>query len=206
MAHITSILRVVLTFGFLTGGTLLADQKWIPAGEFKAGGDGKLAAYNGPVSACRIVCTEGSIIVNTFIVIEGAKKSPISVGVRIPAGSSHTIPLPGAPRNVTGFRISDNARGRYRLEVLKPGGKGKEKRAEEASGKEEKKEAKSDLFNDLLEAFSSDDGEKAASPAPAQPAPPPSAQAPVKPSPPPPPPPPPPPSGGGSGGDKLPWE
>ncbi len=93
--------------------------KWISIGEFQAGGDGKVAAYNGPVSVCRIVCTDGSVIVNTVIVLEGQKKTPISVGVRIPAGQMHEIVLPGGHRTVTGFRISDNARGKYRLEVLK---------------------------------------------------------------------------------------
>ncbi|MFO7536128.1 MAG: hypothetical protein R6X19_10700 [Kiritimatiellia bacterium] len=142
----------------------LGAPKWIPVGDFQAGGAGKLAAYNGTVSACRLVCTEGSVIVNTCIVIEGNKKTPISLGVRIPAGQMHEFALPDGPRAVTGFRISDNARGKYRLEVLKrgsnkSGGNGK------ATADNTKKKDKN-FLDEIMEALPSGETETASRPAP----------------------------------------
>lgn len=191
--------------------------KWVSVGEFQAGGEGKVAAYSGPVTACRIVCTEGSIIVNTFIVIEGNKKTPISVGVRIPAGQMHEIQLPDGPRNVTGFRISDNARGKYRLEVLKRGaGKGGGAAGAGAadSGKTKKK-ATSNVMDVLAPLFGGEPAvettpapvpsspEPQAAPPPVAPATPPPVKVPDAPATPKTPPAQP---GGTTGVDKLPWE
>lgn len=157
-------LWLALAVGWMTLSTALAgnNNKWVAIGEFQAGGEGKVAAYSGPVSVCRLVCTEGSIIVNTFIILEGNKKTPISVGVRIPAGQMHEITLPGGPRNVTGFRVSDNARGKYRLEVQKSGS-GKDDSA--PANAKKKKKGKNDLL-DNLNLLLGDTPEGEAAPAP----------------------------------------
>jgi outer membrane protein assembly factor BamB len=123
MTHGKRRLGLVSLVGFLTIlSPVLAAPKWVAIGEFQAGGENKAVAYNGPVEFCRIVCTEGSVIINTFTAMEGQKRTPIPLAVRIPAGQAKEFPLPGGVRNVTEFRISDNARGKYRLEVLKRGG------------------------------------------------------------------------------------
>lgn len=206
-------LTLAFLFASLSLSSALGGPKWIPIGEFQAGGDGKLAAYNGAVSACRLICTEGSIIVNTVIVIEGNKKSPISLGIRIPAGQIHEFTLPGGPRNVTGFRISDNARGKYRLEVLN-GGSGQNGGEEPAaSGSTKKKKKGKSTMDQIMEALPSGETPGASAPAPAptyQPVPtyqppatyqpppvetpPPTVKAPAAPQAP------------SAGGDRLPWE
>jgi hypothetical protein len=215
MNRIEGCLRLALAIASLSFSTALGAPKWISIGEFQAGGDVKAAAYSGPVSFCRIVCTEGSVIANTLIVLEADKRTPIRLDVRIPAGQLKEIALPDGPRNVTGFRIKDNARGKYRLEVLKVWA-GKKNSAPDDEAEAVKTEKKSTL-DMILEALSSGETTTTPEPAPAdQPQPiatePPPPVAPAAPAPAPAPvekvvpPPPPAQSGGTPSGEKLPWE
>lgn len=159
--------------GCLAVSSALAGPKWVSIGEFQVtGGDkGKIAPYNGPVTACRIVCTEGSIIVNTFIILEGNKKTPIPVAVRIPAGQMHEITLPDGPRTVTGFRISDNARGKYRLEVINGGGGGKGGVTSSEPAPAKKKKKNNELVDALLSTVTTPSEGDASAPQPSPSAP-----------------------------------
>lgn len=106
-----------------------AGTHWSKLADLKAGGDGKEVSVNRAVTRCRITCTEGSVIINTLVVREGGKKTPIKVVSRIPKGESREIRVADRPLNVSGFRIGDDGRGRYIVEV--DGGGKDEKRAEQ---------------------------------------------------------------------------
>ena len=81
-----------------------AGPKWKNLGDFTADGQAKEIAV-------------GSVIINTLWVREGAAKTEYTVGKRMNKGdATHFIKLNGK-RMVTGFRLSDGARGRYRVSV-----------------------------------------------------------------------------------------
>ncbi len=89
-----------------------AKPKWHTAGEFTAGKDAKEVPINHQISEVQIVCVEGSVIINTIVVREGSKTSPIRVAARLNKGDTHVVRV-GDKINVSGLRISDDGRGRY---------------------------------------------------------------------------------------------
>ncbi len=106
-----------LTLALLCAGPSLAKGGWHALGDFQTGGEAKEVACNREASRCAIYVLEGDVIINTLVVREGGKKTPIRVTVRLAKGQKpHVISL-GAKRLITGFRISDGARGKYRVSV-----------------------------------------------------------------------------------------
>lgn len=95
-------------------GPLRAD--WTRVGEATAGGGAKEFSVSGRSNMARIKCLEGTVIVNTLVVREGGQRSPITVARRLQAGEHVDVDL-GGVRNVTGFRISDDGRGRYEVSM-----------------------------------------------------------------------------------------
>ena len=89
---------------------------WQVVAEIPAGGDAKELAVNRSVRVIQIECTEGSVIVNTLVVREGPAKNPITVARRFNQGERQDIDL-GGERQVSGLRISDGGRGKYRVRV-----------------------------------------------------------------------------------------
>ena len=69
---------------------------------------------NRTIHAVRIACIEGSVIVNTLWVREGAAKSEIRVARKFNKGDMQEFDL-GGEKNVTGFRISDKGPGTYKI-------------------------------------------------------------------------------------------
>lgn len=94
-----------------------AGPKWKNLGDFTADGQAKEIAVGREISEIAIDVKEGSVIINTLWVREGAAKTEYTVGKRMNKGdATHFIKLNGK-RMVTGFRLSDGARGRYRVSV-----------------------------------------------------------------------------------------
>jgi len=106
-----------MLLALLTAGTAVAGPKWKNLGDFTTGGGAKEIAVNREVSEIAIDVKEGQVIINTIWVREGAQKTEITVAKAMNKGDkTHFIKLDGS-RNVTGFRVSDGARGRYRISV-----------------------------------------------------------------------------------------
>lgn len=89
---------------------------WQVVAELPAGGPAKEVAVNRDVRVIQIECTEGSVIVNTLVVREGPAKNPITVARRFNQGERQDVDL-GGERQVSGLRISDGGRGKYRVRV-----------------------------------------------------------------------------------------
>ncbi len=73
-------------------------------------------SVNRKVSSVRITCVNGNVIINTFVVREGGKKTPHRVASHLYENDSRTLKI-GHNVDVSGFRISEDGHGRYRVEV-----------------------------------------------------------------------------------------
>jgi hypothetical protein len=105
-----AVLLVFASAGYAKG------KKWSTVADLTAGNDAKEVAVNQTIRTVQIECIEGTMIVNTFVVREGAARESFRIGRRFNVGDKQEIDL-GRDRNVTGFRISDDGRGRYRVSV-----------------------------------------------------------------------------------------
>jgi len=94
----------------------LAGSKWTTVGTLTAGGSAKEVGVNRSIETVQIECTDGTVIVNTVVIREGAAKTPITVAQRFNAGDKRDLAV-GGKRNVTGLRISDGGRGSYTIRV-----------------------------------------------------------------------------------------
>lgn len=106
---------VVMMLGLMVT-TARAEDDWTKIATLTAGGDAKEVSVNKEISQCKIKCTVEPVIINTFVVREGGKKTPIRVAARFTKDQEHVIDL-GGKKNVTGFRISDDNRGTYEVFV-----------------------------------------------------------------------------------------
>ena len=106
---------VAMVIAMATAGLVYADH-WNKIAELTAGGDAKEVTVDKTISKCVIKCTSGSVIINTLVVREGAKKTPIKVVSTITEGQEKLIEI-GERRMVTGFRISDQGGGTYAISV-----------------------------------------------------------------------------------------
>ncbi len=106
---------VALGFVMATAGLVYADH-WHKIAALTAGGDAKEVTVDKTISKCIIKCTSGSVIINTLVVREGAKKTPIKVVTTFTEGQDKLIEI-GERRMVTGFRISDQGSGTYSITV-----------------------------------------------------------------------------------------
>jgi hypothetical protein len=89
---------------------------WGPIAEVTAGGEAKELAVNRAIRTVQIECTEGSVIVNMIWVREDAAKTPIKVARLFNKGEKQNIDL-GSARLVTGLRISDGGKGKYKIQA-----------------------------------------------------------------------------------------
>lgn len=85
---------------------------WQRVADLRTGGGAKEVTVNKKAAAFRVVAVEGTVIINTFVVREGGKKTPYKVARKLVPKQEHVIKLP-ARTLVTGLRISDDSKGRY---------------------------------------------------------------------------------------------
>ncbi len=86
------------------------DQNWVVIGSASAAGDATEFRVDRPITACRLLCREGAVIINTLVIRRGGDKQPIPVRARLNRGEAWETPITG-PSRVTGFRISHQGRG-----------------------------------------------------------------------------------------------
>jgi hypothetical protein len=89
---------------------------WGTVAVLTAGGDAKEVAVNRAIRTVQIECTEGSVIVNMIWVREDVAKTPIKVARLFNKGEKQNIDL-GSARLVTGLRISDGGKGKYKIQA-----------------------------------------------------------------------------------------
>jgi hypothetical protein len=85
-------------------------------GSAPGGGDATEFRVDRPVSACRLFCRDGIVIINTLVVRRGGDKQFIPVQARLNTGETTEVPISGPP-HVTGFRISHEGRGIFDVYV-----------------------------------------------------------------------------------------
>ena len=93
-----------------------AKEDWQKVAELKAGGAAKEVSVDKKISRVRIECTGGSVGINTVVVREGSRKTPMPVTTHIDAGTDKVIDLDKTVA-VSGLRISDNGKGTYTVSV-----------------------------------------------------------------------------------------
>ena len=96
--------------------TALAD--WHPVADVTATdkSEAREITVNRSIQKVRFECKEGSVIVMTMWVREGAAKTEYRVARQLAAGEKFDVEL-GQTRNATAFRISDKGPGRYKIGV-----------------------------------------------------------------------------------------
>lgn len=111
-------MMLVLVLGATVAFAGKKKDRWEPVADLSPSRDAKEVAVNRSIRWVQLECLEGSVIINTVVIREGGAKDPITVARRFQAGEKHDIDL-GRERNVTGLRISDGGRGRYRVSTKK---------------------------------------------------------------------------------------
>ena len=96
--------------------TMALAADWRTIEEVKVDGQPKEMVVNQTLRTVQIECTDGTVIVNTIWVREGAARSPITVTRRFNKGEKQDIDL-GSDRLVTGFRIGAGGAGKYKILV-----------------------------------------------------------------------------------------
>ncbi len=106
----------ILAMAILALGTTLAEAKWKTVAEIAATDktEARELAVNRTIRTVQIECTEGSVIVMTLWVREGAAKTEFRVARQFNKGDKQDFDL-GCDRNATGFRISDKGPGKYKV-------------------------------------------------------------------------------------------
>lgn len=96
------------------------DSDWPKVADLQATGkkDAKEISVDKKTEKIRIKCTDGSVIINTVVVREGAAKDVHTLGKRLDKDEEIKIDL-GSKKHVDGLRISDDGKGSYKVMVRK---------------------------------------------------------------------------------------
>lgn len=105
------IIRTQMVVLVLSAGLFFASHAWAaswkPLAQLNGGGKAKEVAINQTIRYVRIAVLEGSVVINTIVVREGAKKTPNTIARQFGPKERFVLTLP-APTQVTGLRISDS--------------------------------------------------------------------------------------------------
>jgi hypothetical protein len=89
-------------------------RKFRRVAELEAGGGVKEIAVDRDAAYCMIRVMDGTVIINTIVVREGSKTTPHTVAAKLNKGDKKVVDI-GPRRRITGLRISDDGRGKYRI-------------------------------------------------------------------------------------------
>ena len=119
--------RLLLVLGIVMSGLVMTslparadDSDWPKVADLQADGkkEAKEISVDKKTEKIRIKCTDGSVIINTVVVREGAAKDVHTLGKRLNKDEEIKIDL-GSKKHVDGLRISDDGRGSYKVMVRK---------------------------------------------------------------------------------------
>ena len=108
----------ILALALVVLGATMAQADWKTISEITATdkSEARELAVNRSIQKVRFECKEGSVIVMTMWVREGAAKTEYRVARQLAPGEKYDVDL-GQTRNATAFRISDKGPGRYKIGV-----------------------------------------------------------------------------------------
>ena len=108
----------MLAAAMLMIGATVASADWKTVAEITAGAkpEARELALNRTIRTVQFEGLEGTVIVTTLWVREGAAKTEYRVARQLAQGEKYDVDL-GQVRNATGFRISDKGPGRYKIGV-----------------------------------------------------------------------------------------
>jgi hypothetical protein len=108
--------KYVLAMVMVALGVPLALADWQTVSEVTAGSKAAATelAVSRTIRTVQIECTEGAVLVNTLCIYEGGAKTEIRVTRRFNTGEKQDIDL-GYDRTVTGFRISNQGPGKFKI-------------------------------------------------------------------------------------------
>jgi hypothetical protein len=106
----------MLAAAMLMIGATVASADWKTVAEITAGAkpEARELALNRTIRTVQFEGLEGTVIVTTLWVREGAAKTEYTVSRAIPKGEKWNVDL-GQDRAATGFRVSDQGPGRYKI-------------------------------------------------------------------------------------------
>jgi hypothetical protein len=118
-----SLLAVV---GLMAAMPVLAERdsnEWFEITKLQGSGkgDAKEVTVDHKIAKARIICTEGSVIINGFTVRHDGKADYHKIGQRLEKGQKVAIDIADGEKtmHVDGFRISDDGSGKYKVEARK---------------------------------------------------------------------------------------
>ncbi len=89
---------------------------WEEITTLSADSNAKEVGINKEIHKLKISCQDKPVIINTVVMREGGKKTPFTLGKKFNPKEEYILDL-GGKHHVTGFRISDDLKGRYSLQV-----------------------------------------------------------------------------------------
>ena len=108
----------ILALAMVAMSATMAQAGWKTISEIAATdkSEAREITVNRSIQKVRFECKEGSVIVMTMWVREGAAKTEYRVARQLAPGEKYDVEL-GQTRNATAFRISDKGPGRYKIGV-----------------------------------------------------------------------------------------
>ncbi len=108
---------VVVMVALSLGGSAMAKDKWHMVGEFDVTSvNAREISVGSDVSKVRFYVVDGGVIINTFVVRQGSTTTSYTVGRKLQKDQSQDVDV-GSKSGVTGLRVSEDGRGRYRIYV-----------------------------------------------------------------------------------------
>ena len=111
--HRLVLVASLVLAGFFLAPNAQARNKFWKQTTLNAGGGAKEVSVNKKVHYIKIYCKDGSVTINTIVVREGGKKTPIKATTPLQKGQHQVWEISGGPKQITGLRISDGGKGTY---------------------------------------------------------------------------------------------
>jgi hypothetical protein len=109
-----------------------AGESWERVAQLEAKRGPHEVPVNRDISRCKLVCTEGRVIIDTLVIREGGRTTPMEMVKSLSKGEEAVLDLDGV-KHVTGLRISDREGGKFEVYVSATDVK---KEAKEKGGKD----------------------------------------------------------------------
>ncbi len=112
---IITLSLVAIAAGLFTSNAVAGDKhKYRRVAEFTAVGKPKQIELDQKAGWCMIRVMEGTVIIDSVVVVEGKKKTKIAVTNTLKKGDKKTVDL-GPSRKITALIVNDREGGTYRV-------------------------------------------------------------------------------------------
>ncbi len=119
MRLVGCMMVAVCVFGFVQNSEA-GKHKYFQVAELTAKGGANEVKLNKAKEASWLMihAIEGNVVINTIVLREGAKKTPITVATKLTKDQKKEVSL-GGRKSLTGIRISNTGGGKYRIYLKK---------------------------------------------------------------------------------------